>query len=440
MRRNVMLSSNRFSVLIAIALLILTFSLTVYGLASAANAKRVYLAELEMTIDRGAYEFLSDALAKAERDGAPLILRLNTYGGYMESMDLIIDLILNAKVTVVAWIGPRGAKATSAGTFIAMAAQRIVMADGTVIGSCQPRSIDPAQPVDPKVLNYAIAKMRALAERRYGVNDSRVDIAVKFVTENLDLTAREAYSLKMIDFLADSVEEILDELGLTGAEVITLSPGITSQIYSFLNDPLIIGLFFELGFWLILIDLFTAGIQVYGFVGAALIVLALFGMGILGVSATIIALMIVGAALVFVELKYPGIQIFGFAGLAMWIISIILMYREQPYIEVTIPQYAIIASLAVGGGFLLFYLHRLRQAMRLRKRMFDPKKLIGMVGTAKTDIKPGKYGVVHAASDNWTAFSDYEIKAGEKVKIIEVVGLKIKVVPLKKEASSNAAS
>jgi len=419
--------------IIAVALFMSCLFLQVYVLASQSSVNRVYLAEIEMTIDRGAYDFLVNALAKAERDNSPLIVRLNTYGGYMDSMDMIIDLLLNARVPVVAWVGPRGAKATSAGTFIAMAAKYIAMADGSVIGSCQPRSIDPTQPVDPKVLNYAIAKMKALAERRYGFNDSRVEIAIKFVTENLDLTAREAYALGMVDFMADTIDELLVKLNWADAEVIKLSPGIISQFYSFLNDPIVIGLFFELGFWLILIDLFTAGIQVYGFVGAALIVLALFGMGILGVSATVIALMIVGAALIFLELKYPGIQVFGFAGLAMWIVSIILMYREQPYIEMTIPQYAVIASLAVGGGFLIFYLHRLRQAMRLRARMFDPKKLIGMVGTAKTDIKPGKYGVVHVAADTWTALSDYEIKAGEKVKVVEVIGLKVKVVPVKEE-------
>jgi len=351
----------------------------------------------------------------------------------MDSMDKIIDLLLNAKVDVVAWIAPRGAKATSAGTFIAMAAKYLVMADGTVIGSCQPRSIDPTQPVDPKILNYAIARMRALAQRKYGVNDERVNITIKFVTENLDLTAREAYKLGIIDFMADSISELLSKLNWKGAKVIVLKPGFVHQVYSLLNDPLIIGLLFELGFWLILIDLFTAGIQVYGFIGAAMIILALFGMGILGVSVAAIALMIVGAALIFVELKYPGIQIFGPAGLALWVLSIILMYREQPYIEVTIPQYTIAIALAIGGGFLLFYIDRVRRSLRLRRTMFNLKKLKGMIGIAKTDIKPGKYGVVYVASDTWTAFSDHEIKAGQKVRVVDVIGLKIKVEPVSEE-------
>ncbi len=386
-----------------------------------------------MNIDYGAYNFLSSALGRAESENCPLIVRLNTYGGYLDSMDKIINLLLNAKVDVVVWVGPRGAKATSAGTFIALAAKYLAMADGTVIGSCQPRSIDPSQPVDPKVLNYAIARMKALAERKYGVDDERVQVAVKFVTENLDLTAREALELNMIDFMADTVDEVLDEMGWSGAEVVVLKPGFVHQFYSVLNDPLVIGLLFELGFWLILVDLFTAGIQVYGFIGAAMIVLSLFGMGILGVSAAALALMILGAALLVVELKYPGIQVFGFAGLALWAVSIVLMYREQPYIEVTIPQYAIIIALAVSGGFLVFYIDRVRQALRLRRTMFDLRKLVGMTGIAKTDIKPGEYGVVLVASDTWTAFSDHEIRAGEKVRIVEVVGLKVKVEPVRDE-------
>lgn len=407
--------------------LILLFSLKFYVVSMSTTVNRVYLAEVEMTIDHGARTFVESALSRAESDGAPLILRLNTYGGFLDSMDAIIDMLLNARVPTVAWIAPRGAKATSAGTFIALATDYIAMADGCVIGSCQPR------PEDPKIINYAAARMRALAEKKYGLNDSRINIAVKFVTENLDLTTEEALSFKIVDFKANSIEELLEMMGWEDAQVINLKPGFVQRFYSFLNDPMIIGLFFELGFWLILIDIFTPGTQIYGFAGAALILLSLFGLGILGASMTAVALMIIGAALIFVELKYPGIQIFGFAGLVLWALSIILMYREQPYLVVTIPHYVVIGLLAVGGGFLIFYFHKVRQVLRLRRRMFDIKRLIGMIGTAKTDIKPGEYGVVYVAADNWTAFSDHEIKAGEKVRVVEIVGFKVKVEPVREE-------
>ena len=413
--------------IVLIISLILLFSFKLYMLSLSASVNKVYLAEIEMTIDHGARTFVENILSKAESENAPLILRLNTYGGFLDSMDAIIDMLLNAKVPTVAWVAPKGAKAASAGTFIAMAADYIAMADGAVIGSCQPR------PEDPKVTNYAAARMRALAEKKYGLNDSRIDLAVKFVTENLDLTTEEALNFKIIDFKANSIDELLEKLGWTGAQVITVEPGFLQKFYSFLNDPTVIGLFFELGFWLILVDIFTPGTQIYGFAGAALILLSLFGIGILGASMTAIALMIVGSALIFVELKYPGIQIFGFAGLVLWVLSIILMYREQPYLVVTIPHYVVIGLLAVGGGFLIFYFHKVRRVLRLRRRMFDIKRLIGMIGVAKTDIKPGKYGVVYVATDNWTAFSDHEIKAGEKVKIVEVVGFKVKVEPVREE-------
>lgn len=411
--------------LIILLITLLSFKLYIFSYCN--SVKKVYLAEVEATIDHGVRNFVESILSRAEGEKAPLILRLNTYGGFLDSMDAIVDMLLNARVPTVVWVAPKGAKAASAGTFIALAADYIAMADGCVIGSCQPR------PEDPKVTNYAAARMKALAEKKYGLNDSRIDIAIKFVTENLDLTTDEALTLGMVDFKANTIEELLDIMGWKEAEVIVVQPNIVQRFYSFLNDPTVIGLLFELGFWLILVEIFTPGTQVYGFAGAALILLSLFGLGIVGASMTAIALMIIGSALIFVELKYPGIQIFGFTGLVLWALSIILMYREQPYLVVTIPHYVFVGLLAVGGGFLLFYLHKVRRVLRLRGRMFDMKRLIGMTGVAKTDIKPGKYGVVYVGADNWTAFSDYEIKAGEKVRVVEVVGFKVKVEPVREK-------
>jgi len=415
--------SHMIFVIIIFSLLIPIFVNNVY-----ASTSRVYYVEVDATIDAGTAEYILNALSKAESDNSPLIVRLNTYGGYMDSMDEIINAFMSSKVTVVVWVGPPGAKAVSAGTFIALAANYLVMSEGSVIGSCQPRSTT-GEPVDPKVLNYAIGRMKAIAERKFGVNDSRVDIAVKFVSENLDLTVGKALELKIADFKADSLNEVLSIFGWINYEVVKVERSIASQLYSLLNDPLIVGLLFELGFWLILIELFTAGIQLYGFIGAAMIVLSLFGMGLIGPSATALALLIIGSLLILVELHFPGIQLFGFLGLVMYALGILFMYREQPYIEIGIPQYAVVSMVALIGGLFVIYIHNVRKSWRRARGLLDVKKLIGMSGVAKTDIKAGGTGVVHVFGEEWTAFSDVDIKTGQRVKVVDVVGLKLKVVP-----------
>jgi len=411
-----------------ILILVYFISLSIQPYIALSSPLRVYYVEVDATIDAGVAEYILNALSKAEAFNAPLIIRLNTYGGYMDSMDTIINALVSSKVETVVWVGPPGAKAVSAGTFIALAANYLVMSDGSVIGSCQPRSTA-GEPVDPKILNYAIERMRALAERKYGFNDSRVDIAVKFVTENLDLTVSRALELGIADFKANSLQEVLSVLGWSDYEVVVVGRSIASQLYSLLNDPLIVGLLFELGFWLILIDLLTAGVQVYGFIGAAMIVLSLFGMGLIGPSATALALLIIGSILILVELQYPGIQLFGFLGLVMYALGILFMYREQPYIEIGVPQYVFVSMLAIGGGFLIIYVHNVRKSWRRARGMLDPKRLIGMTGVAKTDFKAGENGVVHVFGEEWTAFSDFDIKRGQKVKIVDVVGLRLKVAP-----------
>ncbi|MCX8168744.1 MAG: hypothetical protein N3E39_00750 [Candidatus Methanomethylicia archaeon] len=390
--------------------------------------QKIYYVEIDATIDAGTAEYIINVLSKAEAANSPLIVRLNTYGGYMDSMDQIINAFLSSKVKIVIWVGPPGAKAVSAGTFIALAANYLVMAEGAVIGSCQPRSTT-GGPVDPKVLNYAIERMRAIAERKFGVNDSRVDIAVKFVTENLDLTVSRALELKIADYKANSLSEILSIFGWSGYDIVKVERSIASQLYSLLNDPLVVGLLFELGFWLILIELFTTGLQFYGFIGAALIVLSFFGMGLVGPSATAIALLILGSLLILVELYFPGVQLFGFLGLLMYVLGILFMYREQPYIEIGVPQYLVVSTMAIMGGLFVVYVHNVIRSWRRAKSMLDSKRLIGMQGIAKTDIKVGEFGIVNVMGEEWTAFSDVDIKSGQRVKVIDIVGLKLKVVP-----------
>ncbi|MEM2015058.1 MAG: nodulation protein NfeD [Candidatus Methanomethylicia archaeon] len=419
---------HKYRHIISIFFMISYLSLLIFSNSIYASMYRVYYIEVDAAIDAGTAEYIINALSKAEAANSPLIVRLNTYGGYMDSMDNIINAFMSSKVDVVVWVGPPGAKAVSAGTFIALAANYLVMSEGSVIGSCQPRSTT-GEPVDPKVLNYAIERMRAIAERKYGVNDSRVDIAVKFVTENLDLTVGKALELKIADFKANTFHEVLSIFGWVDYEVVRVERSIASQLYSLLNDPLIVGLLFELGFWLILIELFTAGIQLYGFVGAAMIVLSLFGMGLIGPSATALAMLIIGSLLILVELYFPGIQLFGFLGLVMYALGILFMYREQPYIEIGVPQYAIVSMIAIMGGLFIVYVNNVRKSWRRARGLLDPKKLIGMSGFAKTDIKAGGTGVVHVFGEEWTAFSDVDIRSGQKVKVIDVVGLRLKVIP-----------
>ena len=56
------------------------------------------------TIDIPTEMFIRDALSLAEQRGAPLIVLVDSYGGYMDSMVNIANMFLNSKVPVLGYI------------------------------------------------------------------------------------------------------------------------------------------------------------------------------------------------------------------------------------------------------------------------------------------------------------------------------------------------
>jgi membrane-bound serine protease (ClpP class) len=61
---------------------------------------------LDGTINGTAVSLVQRALADAEARGAPLVVVLNTYGGYLAPMDKIVEMLINAKTPVYAYVPP----------------------------------------------------------------------------------------------------------------------------------------------------------------------------------------------------------------------------------------------------------------------------------------------------------------------------------------------
>src|ERR1041384_5156254 len=84
-------------------------------------------------------EFMREAIAKADAEGAALIVfTLHTPGGLLDSTRDINNAIIGAKTPVAVFVGPAGNRAASAGFLITMAADIAAMAPGTHIGAAHP--------------------------------------------------------------------------------------------------------------------------------------------------------------------------------------------------------------------------------------------------------------------------------------------------------------
>src|SRR5688572_20734573 len=114
--------------------------------------------------------YLDRGISRAEDEEAgAVVIRMDTPGGLVTSMDDIIERILEAEVPVVVYVWPQGSHAASAGTYITYASHVAAMAPTTRIGAATPISgsgEDLEGDLRNKVINDSVEKIRELAELR----------------------------------------------------------------------------------------------------------------------------------------------------------------------------------------------------------------------------------------------------------------------------------
>src|SRR5207253_2345061 len=99
----------------------------------------VHYAEFTGSVDPGSGAYLIAAIHGAQERGVEaLVVRIDTPGGLLTTTRDIVQAELNAKVPIVFWVGPPGARAGSAGVFLTMAAHVAAMAPSTNIGAAHP--------------------------------------------------------------------------------------------------------------------------------------------------------------------------------------------------------------------------------------------------------------------------------------------------------------
>ena len=283
----------------------------------------VYVAPIEGIIDLGLAPFVQRVLKEATDAGAAaVILEINTFGGRVDAAVLIRDALLNARVRTVAFVNKR---AISAGALISLAAEKIVMADGGTIGAATPVQMGqpgaPAQPVAEKTVSYVRKEFRATAESRKRpplIAEAMVDADVEIPGiiqkgKLLTLTTEEALKHKIADFRGDTLESVLAQLGLVGAEVRRTSPNWAEKLVRFLTDPVVSSLLITLGMLGIILEIRTPGFGLPGALGMMSLALFFWGHWLVQLAGWE-ELLLVGSGLVLLVLEIFVIPGFGLAG------------------------------------------------------------------------------------------------------------------------------
>jgi membrane-bound serine protease (ClpP class) len=416
----------------AAAIVLLAFG--ALGTAHAASAApRVVRLDLDGAVQPLSAAYVADGIHAAESQHASaVLLRIDTPGGFDGSMRRIVGAVLNARVPVVCWVGPDGARAASAGTFILLACPVATMAPGTNVGAAHPVGLQ-GEVLSDKITNDAAAFIRSIAQER-GRDAGWAEQAVR---DSVSVSAPDAVKLGVIDFVATSPAEALAgadgrsvrigqrnvTLDVSPADVRREAQPFGRALVGTLVDPNLAFLLFLLGIAGIVFEVLHPGLSVPGVLGLLSIVLALVMFEMLPVNLGGVVLILAGVVFLVIELHVPGFGLPGAAGIASLVIGGMLLYNPHTFVRVSRP---LIVGAVIGKA--LFWLVVVRGALRAR-RMAPPVKrtLVGEQGVTTTDLAPT--GTVRVRSELWTAEAATDvIPAGRRVIVVEEEGLRLRVM------------
>ncbi len=411
-------------------------------LAPASGAgSTVVVATYEGVINPVTAEYLHDALAFAETSRAQmLVVKLDTPGGLVTSMQTIVKTIVNAPLPVAVYVSPSGGRAASAGVFITLAGHVAAMAPGTNIGAAHPVAMggEMDNTMKEKAENDLAASIKSLAEQR-GRN---VKWAEEAVRKSVSVTEKEALSLKVIDLVAEDVPALLAQvdgrkvqlpggsvtLQTKGAEVREFPMGWRLEALKALSDPNIAVLLMTIGTIGILAELYNPGAILPGIVGAISLILAFYSLQSLPINYAGLLLLLLGIALFILEIKVTSYGLLTLGGIAaMTLGGLLLVKSDAPFMQVSL---SFLLPTVITAGAIMFGMAWLALKARRRTPVTGKESMIGEIAMAKTDVAP--HGQVFLHGELWEAISEQPIRRGEEAEVTSVEGLTLKVAPHRK--------
>ncbi len=419
-------------------ILVLTYFLTI-NLSESEN--RVFVINVKAGIGPGISDYIQSSLRYAEEQNAEaFIIELNTPGGLLETTRDIVHTILDAKVPVIVFVYPSGARAGSAGAFITLAAHIAVMSPGTNIGAAHPVGIgggSDSSAMFDKVTNDAAAFMRTIAQKR-GRN---VDWAERAVRESISATDQEALKEGVIDLICPNIDSLLravdgwevetydgfKKINLKNVRIERVEKNWKQELLTFLSDPNIAYIFLMLAIYGILFELYNPGSIFPGVIGVISAVIAGYSLQMLPVNIAGLALIILATVMFILEIKVQSYGLLTIGGIVSFLIgSIMLIDSPFEFLDISL-------SIIITGTILttLFFLLLIGLGIKAqtKRRASGVDALVGIEGIALTDISPQSPGKVKVNGEIWKAVSDFFIKENETIIVKKVEGLKLIVEP-----------
>ncbi len=433
--------------------------------SAAPDVPTVYRVEITGPITPTALDQLEQALERAENANArALLVRLDTPGGLVSSMDDMIRRILSARIPVITYVYPPGATCGSAGVYLMYASHVAAMAPGTNIGSATPVQMGgggfggqeeekPARPADRipetagaddelnmkrKLLHHAIAQMRSLAEY-HGRN---VEFGERSITHAENITSTEALRIRAIDAIAESEAALLEQvqgksvrlltgrvnLNTAGARIEPIESDFRTRALSVIAHPQVAMILMMIGMLGILAEVFYAPGSIFpGALGAVCLVLGLYALQTLPVNYAGFALIALGVLFFILEIKIISYGLLSIAGIVSLTLGSLMLLRSGE--EFLGMGASVIVTISVFSGLAMAAIAYLAARSQRGRPVSGAEGLAAETGVAQTEITADS-GRVFIHSEIWQARSaGGNIPIGAEVRVVERRGLLLIVAP-----------
>lgn len=406
----------------------------------------VYYIPVEQAVERGLEAFIKRSINEALEEGADhIVLEINTPGGAVDAAGNIAQIIRSTPIPITAYIVN---DAISAGAYIALNANQIVMAPSSTIGAAG--VIDSAgNAADKKTQSYWLSEMKAAAELNgrdplyaLAMADASIDLPEYRAPkgEFLTLTEKEALEVGYAEAIAKDREELLQFLGLENAIERETEVTFAEKIARFVTHPIVIPILLSIGSLGLVLELYSPGFGVPGIMGISALFLFFFGhlfAGFAGMESII--LFIVGIVLILIEIFMPGFGIFGILGIGSIIASMLLASFSITRMIIAILIAVIVTTI---GAIMMFKYFGNRGPMKkivLSSATTTEEgyvanvtrdDLLGKVGMALTPLRPSGTAIIENERLDVVSEGSY-IEKDKQIKVVYASGAKIVVREVK---------
>jgi membrane-bound serine protease (ClpP class) len=400
----------------------------------------IYLLKIDGAITPPMSKYIIRVIDEAIANKAQaVIMEMDTPGGLDKSMREIIQKELSSYIPIIVFVSPPGARAASAGAYIAMAADIVAMAPGTNIGAATPVQLggmpegETSTTMERKIVNDAAAFMQSLAQKK-GRNVQWAEDAVRKARSS---SAEEALKLGVIDLIANDLQDLLNKLDgrqvikngekfilkTKGAPISKQNMNWRERLLLLLTDPNFAYLLLLLATYGIIFELSNPGAILPGVVGAIALILALYSLAILPINWAGLALMVLGIGFLLAEVKAPTHGLLGVGGAISFLIGSIMLFENVGYRKISL---GLILSMTILTTLFFLFVVAAGIKAQFRAKVVGRETIVGKIAEARSDLNPN--GLVFLEGELWRAEStEGFIEKGSKVRVVAMRGLTLQV-------------